>query len=113
MAGGDADLGAVLPQFLQRLHRSGADALLERHQSAVDVIITHLLSFAKCIPVVVQPAQFSEVIFVGYFWRIVIDFDGNLAIIRTESFIKLQVQSQNTKGVTFPHVGRRTLRPHP
>jgi len=38
-------------------------------------IIAHLLPFAKCIPVVVQPAQFSEVIFVGYFWRIVIDFD--------------------------------------
>ena len=59
------------------------------------------LPFTKCIPVVVQPAQFSEVIFVGYFWRIVIDFDGNLAIIRTESFTKLQVQSQNTKGVPF------------
>ena len=38
-------------------------------------IIAHLLPFAKCIPVVVQPAQFSDVIFVGYFWRIVIDFD--------------------------------------
>lgn len=92
MAGGDADLDAVLPQFLQRLHRSGADALLERHQSAVDVkkmilgfviafllhfscIITHLLSFTKCIPAFVQPAQFSEVIFVGHSWRIVIDFD--------------------------------------
>ena len=36
-AGGDAELDAVLPQFLQRLHRSGADALLERHQCAVDV----------------------------------------------------------------------------
>ena len=64
-----------------------------------------LLPFAKCIPVVVQSAQFFEVIFAGYFWRIVIDFDGNLAIIRTESFTKLQIQSQNTKGVTFPHVG--------
>jgi hypothetical protein len=72
-----------------------------------------LLPFAQCIPIVVQPAQFSEVIFVSYFWRIVIDFDGSLAIIRTESFIKLQIKSQNTKGVTFPHVGRRTLRPHP
>jgi hypothetical protein len=69
--------------------------------------------FVKCIPVVVQPAQFSEVFFVDHFWRIVIDFDGILAIIMTEGFTKLQVQSQNTKGVTLPHVGRRTLRPHP
>ena len=37
--------------------------------------VHRFLYFAKCIPVVVQPAQFSEVIFVDHFWRIVIDFD--------------------------------------